>query len=359
MPGQPIKRSHFAIFLFFCIGISLLAACNPRGIPGSVLLTPIGLPSLTASPTLFTPTETLTPTGTLTPTIVPPTDTITPEPSETPTATESLIPTLADTSTPYPPGYRTPTFTRTASRTRTNTRTRVPTFTPTITNTPTPPLRWLRLDVPGPLSRVTSPIHIEGVFSPSDDGIIYFELYGEDARLITRQAMDYRAYINRRVFTAPEVYFEISAAAETGRLVIYTLDSYGRTISLTSVDLVLIQVGDNEVYDYIDQSEPYIIRQPATNQVITGGVLQISGLARRLNNNPLIIELIGEDGGIIATRLVDLPAPEGNLSHMPFYVEIPYSVDGPTPVRLTLRQTSDDDIPGTISLTSILLELQP
>ncbi|HWQ47262.1 MAG TPA: hypothetical protein VN376_10360, partial [Longilinea sp.] len=350
------------LLLFF---FTLLAACNPRGIPGSVLLTPIGLPTQTASATFFTPTDTPTPTPSLTETYIPLTDTPTPQPSETPTPTDTLTFTPVDTSTPYPPGYQTPTFTRTISptrtpsRTRTGTRTRAPSYTPTITNTPTPPTRWLRVDVPGPLSRVSSPIHVEGVFTPSDDGIIYFELYGEDARLITRQAMDYRAYINRRVFTAPEVSFEISAAAETGRLVIYTLDSYGRTIALTSIDLILIQVGDNEVYRYIDQSEPYILRQPVANQVVTGGVLQVSGLARRLNENPLIIELVGEDGGIIATRLVDLPAPEGELSHMPFYVEIPYTVDGPTPVRLILRQNSDDDIPGTISLTSILIELQP
>jgi len=105
--------------------------------------------------------------------------------------------------------------------------------------------------------------------------------------------------------------------------------------------------------------EPYIIRYPRSDQVIQGGILTLSGLARPVNNTPLIIELIDENGTIVGSTQVTVPEPAGSLSHTPFAVEIPYTVSGPTIVRLTIRQESDNRIPGTVALSSMLVQLEP
>ena len=74
--------------------------------------------------------------------------------------------------------------------------------------------------------------------------------------------------------------------------------------------------------------------------------------------SPSIVELIAEDGRLVASSQFTVAAPSGQLSHTPFLVEIPYQVRWPTPVRLSFRQAGSR-IPGTLALSSLLITLQP
>jgi hypothetical protein len=87
--------------------------------------------------------------------------------------------------------------------------------------------------------------------------------------------------------------------------------------------------------------------------------VRVTGLARPLNNNPLILELIDEQMNIVGSTSVDIPPPTGDISHSPFEVAIPYQITGSTPVRLTLRQESAGRIPGTVALHSLEIILEP
>ncbi len=325
---------------------------------------------------LLTPTQTLTPTSTGTITALP-TATLTPSPLPlSPTAgpthtreasdTPSLTPTPSDTVTPgpSPTPSRTGTPTRTPTRTRIPTRTRTPsrtptiTLTPTVTNTPTPPAPRLEIARPGLLSRVLSPISAEIYAIPGDDGLVRVELLGEDGRTLYRKDTDYSNYRGRSIAFYPDIPYEIQAMAETGRLQVSTYDRIGRPIGLMSVDLVLLSIGRAEIFAPEITQEPYIVRFPKEGQAVTGGALLISGLARPVNDLPLIFECIGEDGQVIASGQFHVDAPSGPLSHTPFLFEIPYQVGGPTPVRLTIRQEGSR-IPGTLALSSMLLVLEP
>ncbi len=318
------------------------------------------------STTTLTPsyTATITETSTITQTSSPiPTETITitfsPQPSLTSSPSET--PTITDTITPgpSPTNTRTPTNTRPPTRTLVPSRTRTNTFTPTITNTPTPPAPVLKLDKPGPYSKISSPIEVEAAVSPGEDGLIFFTLTGEDGRLITQQVENYSKYIGRQIWIAPDIAFNISAVAETARLSVFTHDLQGRFVAINSVDVILMMIGKDELSPSVINQEPYIIRYPRSDQVIQGGILTLSGLARPVNNTPLIIELIDENGTIVGSTQVTVPEPAGSLSHTPFAVEIPYTVSGPTIVRLTIRQESDNRIPGTVALSSMLVQLEP
>jgi hypothetical protein len=64
-----------------------------------------------------------------------------------------------------------PTRTRTATRTRYPTRTPLPTNTPTITLTPTPMLAWMRIQKPGPYSKISSPLQVEALIEPGADAM--------------------------------------------------------------------------------------------------------------------------------------------------------------------------------------------
>ncbi len=349
LPGSIIILEAF--ILLFAAGCQLLNPASPPAVVGTVTTVSSGLgqtPQLTDTPQPpqaetvqpINPEETsdsplATPEPILVDTIAPPADT----PTNASTATKSLVPTA--TRWAYP------------------TWTRAPTRTPSISPTPTPPFAYLRIVRPGPFSKINSPLKVEAGVSPGDDGLVLVDLIGEDGRTITRQRLNFSEFIGRSIGIAPELEFEIAGVAETARLVLSVEDHFGRKIAISSIEVVLISIGDNQIYPSGYQNAPYLVKEPVADQVITGGVLKISGSARPVNLTPLIFELINEQGQVIAadTRQIDLPG--GDLSHTPFSLELPYQVTAATRVRLSIRQVSDDRIPGTVALWSLPLLLQP
>lgn len=276
-----------------------------------------------------------------------------PQPLQQPSPSATLATSEDATLTPWP----TTIFTITKGPSPTNSRTATPTAT--ITNTATPPFAYVRLQRPGELSKVVSPFRMEAVVSPGEDGYIHVDLFGEDGRTITHQDLDFRNNIGRRFLIGPDIFFSIAGVAETSRLNLYVVDQFGRTKGLASVQLILLQLGSNELNPPLSLQEPYLIRQPKENNTISGGLLTLQGLARPVNDNLLKFELIDEQNKIIASAEQYVAQPGGDLSHTPFTVNIPYSVSTTTPVRLIIRQESNTRIPGTIALTSLLLVLTP
>lgn len=357
------KKSSSSILLLSIFLISALSGCQ-----GNFSSTFSDVVEIFISPTPTVLTDELPQESTadilLSP-VVP--DTATPQkPTSVPAtaiqqATMTLTPTLEPISTIiatlFPEGIDAALATPT--RTLPPTRTPLPTRTPTPTLTPTPPFAYLHITRPGEFSRLISPYRMEAMVEPGEDGLVRIELIGEDNRLIINEALDYRDYLNRRFWVAPYLEFQIPGTAETARLVMSVEDQFGRDIALSSVDLVLLSLGNNETNPAAVDLEPYLIRYPSTDQVLQGGVMWVSGLARRVNSTPLILELIDEQGKIVGANQVMVPPPTEELSHIPFGVEIDYQVQEMTPVRLTIRQESDGRIPGTIALSSTTIILLP
>ena len=349
---QGIARLQLAGVLVLCLGGLLwVTGCNPRGVPGSRLLTPAGLEPNSA---LITPSVTSTPSApepqpeSATPLAVDlPTTEVTPLPQPTASTTISATPGKTATKTRYP------------TKTFPPTRTRRPSRTPTISLTPTPPWAFIRIARPGPLSKVGSPIKVEMGMTPGEDGKLYIDLVGEDGRFITRLTKDFRQYINKQIYTAVEIPFDIPGVAETSRVVMSAHDRLGRTIALSSLDLVLIKLGDSIITNPGFQQEPFIIRNHKPDATVQGGILRLEGVARPINSQPVIFELLNEDGTVLETKILQIESPSGPLSHTPFTLDIPYTFNAPSRVLLTMRQVSDGRIPGTIALSSLPLRLEP
>jgi len=210
---------------------------------------------------------------------------------------------------------------------------------------------------PGLMSKVVSPVQMEVYGVTGGDTQLTFELVGEDGRVISRQVQDY-GEARQRVWISPELPFEIDAAAETARLQAVIFDEFGRPEALASVDLILMQVGRNEINPPAVTQEPFLIRRPEPEALVSGGTLTIEGLARPINDSPLLIELINENGLTLTTKQLHVAAPSGALSHTPFTVQIAYKVNDPTPVRMVIRQEGSR-IPGTVALSSQVIVLLP
>jgi hypothetical protein len=231
--------------------------------------------------------------------------------------------------------------------------TRTPTFTPTLSI----PEAQIQIRQPGPLSKVTSPINVYGNLKPGSTGRVRLELLGEGGRLLVRKLINYRTDIGR-LGLSEEVDYEISAVAEAGRLQISTYDQHGRMEELTSVDLILLSMGEADLNPPGPLTESIIIQEPLPNKLIQGGKVLISGLARVSSDQPLLIELIAANGSVVGYRQAGVTVdPAGGYT--PFMIEVPYQISEPTWVRLTVKEMSSGRLEGVIQLTSLEVLLSP
>jgi hypothetical protein len=326
----------FRILSLFSLILSLTACSSPTS------STPIPSPLLSTTTLTVGPLIELTNTEISfenSPTIaLIPESTSTETPTSLPTLTETLLPTL-------PAG--------------TLTSTRRPTWTRTPSKTPIPPLAGIRITRPGLLSRVLSPFRLEASAIPAPDGWIQLALIGEDGRVLINRSLHYAQSTSEQVFIQEEIEFSISGVAETARLVLYTLDPFDRMISLSSVDLVLLSLGEEQISPPVSLREPLFIIRPYLNEPFSNNLITVRGLISPVSNQPLIFEAISEQNIVLFSTTLDAGPVTAERAYVPFEITIPYTVQSFTRARLTLRQDSDTRIPGTMALSSQTISLSP
>lgn len=279
--------------------------------------------------------------------------------------------------TPYPPEYL-PTvvaltaesivLTESASATKTfsasfpteePTHTPEPTlsFTPAPTRTPTSipghEPGAIRFEVPGPMSKVASPITLRMLIKVGESEKMQVDLFGEDGRLLSRTVKNVPTS-NNGALQSVKIPFEIRAAAEVGRITVTTLDKAGRIQALNSVRVLLLSSGENEITPTGDPSEPVRLFSPLEEEEIEGGILNISGDVWPFSLQPIILELLDPDGKSLGLRIVTVEDASPQLLE----TTIPYKVSEPTFARLTIRQ-DDDRMEGLFYVYSQLVLLNP
>jgi len=232
-------------------------------------------------------------------------------------------------------------------------------FARTLTPTPTATLpdSSIQIRIPGPMSKVTSPLVVRGSVKPGNDGRIQIELLGEDGQLLLRKVDSYPSS-RGWAYLSEDLDFEINGVAETGRLQISTYDEYNRLIAIESVDLLLLSIGEDDPNPALDMTEPIVVDEPRPFKLIQGGWVWVSGKARLSSQRPLIIELIDATGKVVGYRQADVTLIDGG-GYSSFGIEVPYEVKGATWVRLSVKEISNSHIEGVLRLASIEIMLSP
>jgi hypothetical protein len=220
------------------------------------------------------------------------------------------------------------------------------------------PAALLRVEKPGEMSRLTSPFVVIGSVLPGYKGMVNLQLFGENGRVISDQLIGLQEIDSGWVSLASTIQFESLAAGEKGLLVLSTRDYYGRRIAQTGVPILLLQIGESEYEVPQFTKQPVILDLPVAGGFAKKGNLHIEGGIHLYNNNPVIVELISQTGGITANKAVTV-AGNGEAEFVPFALDVPYTVSKRTPVRLTIRQTSEISSGIDIFLYSQLIFLDP
>lgn len=247
--------------------------------------------------------------------------------------------------------------------------TQTPSPLPVATNTPVasnvatssirPPLPAILFEAPGPLSKIASPIYLKASVIPGEGGKVYIQVTGEDGRSIHNGVLDFSDNPYRRTYFTRKIDFTIAPVAETARITLSTKDYYGRLVSLSSVDVILLRLGDDLGNPPSITEEPYIIQTPVRYQTVSGGMVLVTGWLRPVNTSPLILDLVDTKGVVVASQAMPVTLVDSQQAYTPFTVGIPYSVLSETRVRLTVHQDSDNRLPGVIALNSLELVIRP
>jgi len=284
--------------------------------------------------------------------------------THSPTSSEPSIPVTAGPS-PTVADTRLPTNTPTITRTPTATITPTPTLTPTPADTATPlppdeiPFAVVQIVRPSALSKVISPIELFAFVAPGGDGRIRVELTGEDGRLLYRQVFVFtNSPEGARINLNANVKFEIIGVSETARLTVSVNDEYERLKALSTVDLVLLDAGQADLYPTGDLLEDIFIQQPTIKSLVQGNSVLVSGLARTADDQPLYVELIAADGSVIGSRLASIAPLQEDGGHRLFAAEVSFSVSSPTWVRVTVSDRSGR-LPGLKHVSSVEVLLSP
>ena len=220
------------------------------------------------------------------------------------------------------------------------------------------PAALLQIERPGELSQLSSPFLFTANVYPGAQGMVNVQLFGENGRVMVDQLIQLSSTESGWQALATELRFESVAAGESGLVVVSTRDAYGRRIAQAGIPVILLQLGRSEIETVKFNKQPVVLKAPVAGGFASKGNLHIEGQVHLFNDNPVIIELITQTGGITASRALYLQKVDG-AEFTPFTLDLPYEVSRRTPVRLTIRQTSALSPAVDISLYSLLIFLDP
>lgn len=212
------------------------------------------------------------------------------------------------------------------------------------------------------MSRVSSPLQLVASLRSVPSGTYRTEIWieplqpGGEPRLLYRDVSRLISNPVEWVYLDPLIQFELPRVSEFGQLRVGMYDSFGRPVSVSSVDLILLSMGPSDITPSADLEERIVIREPYPSHLIQGGMLIVSGLAKP-SEEFMLVELVTAEGKVVGYRQVYVePDPKG--AYVPFSVEVPYSVTSSTWVRLQVSE-SGVRIPGIEHLASVEVYLSP
>lgn len=267
------------------------------------------------------------------------------------------LPGAQPVPTPYPPGYLPTVIHMTAQAIQSATEAAaVPTAAPALTPTPLAtlvpptavpsptstagpriPLAAIQIDAPGPMSRVVSPLQVQMLVMAGDSKRVEVDLFGEDGTRLGRKLLAVVGSPAGDPLTV-KIPFEIRAAGENGYIQVSTNDGHGRVQSLTTLQVLLLSSGESQINPPGNTIyERVVLAHLSPGTQIGGGVLGLEGQILPYNRQPVVIQLISDDGKNHWVRVLTTTGTDWQS----FNTTVPFKVTVVTPARLFIQQADD------------------
>jgi hypothetical protein len=236
----------------------------------------------------------------------------------------------------------------------------IPTATPTLAAGFTD-FAQIRFTSPGPMSSLTSPFILNAIIAAGESERIQVDLLGEDGRVLQRTLQK----LTRNplgIFQRFEISYEIRAVSEAGYIRISTKDDFGRIQALNTMPVLLYSVGNTQV----NPPGNFIYERIAMDGFkekanFYAGEVHLEGRIWPYNDQPVVVELISEEGKPISTRILNM----NGIDTQPFDTVLPYKVSEPTLARLSFRQdnpllsVSDPELGKLVYVYTVEVMLNP
>jgi hypothetical protein len=285
----------------------------------------------------------------------------TPTETATETATAAIVATATATATATEMATATATVMATATATEPATAVPpTPTAASTEANSALPEAAFeeaILIQEPGPGSRLVSPLVVRGEADSTFEQNLVVRLVAEDGTELGQTAVIIAAEMGQRGPFEATLPFTVSGEQQAFIEVFATSPRDGGVTHLNSVGVMLTD-GVAEIRPSLpDTTERIVIIQPALAATISGGMVQVSGVGVASFEQTLLVELVGEDGTILASQPVIANASDLGQPG-PFSAELPYSVSSNSPGRVVVRDISPAN-GGDVHVTSVEVTLAP
>jgi hypothetical protein len=202
---------------------------------------------------------------------------------------------------------------------------------------PAIPLAAIQIRAPGPMSRVVSPLQVQILVVAGDSKRVEVDLFGEDGSLLGRTLRIVAGSAGGDPLTV-KIPFEIRAAGENGFIQVSTKDLKGRVQSLSTLEILLLSSGTSQINPAGNTIyERVVLPKLSSGADISGGVLNLEGQVLPYNRQPIIIQLLTNDGKNQWLRVLTTTGTDWQS----FDTTVPFRVNAPTPARLYFTQADD------------------
>ena len=206
---------------------------------------------------------------------------------------------------------------------------------------------------PAPGSQVASPVLVTGFADSTFEQNLLMRIILEDGTELPETFTTIQGDLGERGFFEFEYNFE-----QSGNALIQVYDVSARDggiIHLSSVEVTLTPNGPAEITTRDPYLERIAIASPAPSDIVSGGLVVVSGIGVPSFVQLFVVDLLDENGDLINSNSIDLTSQIGEPGA--FRGEIEYSVDQPQVGRVVVRELYPPfNIDYHLSSVDIMLE---
>jgi hypothetical protein len=233
--------------------------------------------------------------------------------------------------------------------------TKAPTPTPADAGMADPEAIWIRQ--PGPTSRLTSPLLVEGQADATFENHLGLSLISMEGEILAETNTSIEAPIGRGGAFAVEMTFMVTEDRPALLQVFANSARDGGTTHLASVPITLLATGTSQIEPPPSLAETIQIHTPGAGETVSGGSVTVVGFGWASFESNLVVEVLGPDRDQLAKSPVTVAAPDTGQPGE-FQLELTYEIEGPAPGRIVVWDPSPA-FGGPVHLASVEVQLAP